>query len=361
MRLNRLRIEDLPDVSTSPVHCATPKFGCASQSRAHGERVRQLRAALQRDGPLHLSSLIQHMKWTRPNTSGALVLRGVLCGVPVAVKLSATPHGIERVLTESAVYATVLGSVRDIGGSVASMLWSGEIDIHGDDQIAYALRPAGVRQHVRAYAVIFDDAGPITLTDVISSDRVEAESHLCVALCQVFDTLTAFGRLGVMHNDLHPGNIVLNPGQTPLETCATIIDFDRASAPGAVGSGTDVFTFEWWKDVHAFIVRLLTQKGCARAERFGVLVALERAANRKALANGYRGDARSLYVRIAKLPEGARPTSKQLSAVLTAEEALKVCVAWFTAHHTDNLRGSRACSPVTPRDNHVALAIDAAY
>jgi RIO-like serine/threonine protein kinase len=45
-------------------------------------------------------------------------------------------------------------------------------------------------------------------------------------LLSLFKTVSAFGALGVMHNDINPGNILFSPRNAP--THAVIIDFGHA-------------------------------------------------------------------------------------------------------------------------------------
>jgi hypothetical protein len=84
-----------------------------------------------------------------------------------------------------------------------------------------------------------------TLEDVVRRlEKHEVDSFVHDVLFQVAYTLTAFGRLGLMHNDLHDGNIFIETLQVPRTTyyrvgqevfkrtsrfVAYIFDFDQAS------------------------------------------------------------------------------------------------------------------------------------
>ncbi|KIL59575.1 hypothetical protein M378DRAFT_169078 [Amanita muscaria Koide BX008] len=96
------------------------------------------------------------------------------------------------------------------------------------------------------------------IPDAKTLDQVDPKVVSANLLHSLLETTEQFGRLGIVHSDITPGNILLSPGNRPLR--AVIIDF------GESGIREDESDEEWQKIVR--INRPGIPPGCASACKY---------------------------------------------------------------------------------------------
>ncbi len=96
--------------------------------------------------------------------------------------------------------------------------WKNEFNILRTINSQWVIQAHSLLQHKNSHILVLEDFSSTTLTDLIAANTLTLEQKLQIA-CQLASALADVHHLQLIHRDLNPSNILLNPKTLELKLC----------------------------------------------------------------------------------------------------------------------------------------------